>query len=85
MSFHVEFHPPGMPGTGQKVCVVGGGGGGGGGWWWFDSKFSVSFGPNLRFRLWIWTLTKLNNMKEQLFSALVGFCPEELEVLACSL
>ena len=28
MSFHVEFHPPGMPGTGQKVCVVGGGGGG---------------------------------------------------------
>ena len=29
MSFHVEFHPPGMPGTGQKVCVVGGG------WWWW--------------------------------------------------
>ena len=28
LSFHVEFHPPGMPGTGQKVCV-----GGGGGWW----------------------------------------------------
>ena len=26
MSFHVEFHPPGLPGTGQKVC------GGGGGW-----------------------------------------------------
>ena len=24
LSFHVEFHPPGMPGTGQKVCVVGG-------------------------------------------------------------
>ena len=24
MSFHVEFHPPGLPGTGQKVC--------GGGW-----------------------------------------------------
>ena len=19
-SFHVEFHPPGLPGTGQKVC-----------------------------------------------------------------
>ena len=26
MSFHVEFHPPGLPGTGQKVC-------GGRGWW----------------------------------------------------
>ena len=22
MSFHVEFHPPWLPGTGQKVCVV---------------------------------------------------------------
>ena len=33
MSFHVEFHPPGLPGTGQKVCGGGGGwvaGGGGG-------------------------------------------------------
>ena len=34
-------------------------------WWWWvgghlDSEFSVSFGPNLRFRLWIWTWTKLN-------------------------
>ena len=28
MRCHVEFHPPGLPGTGQKVC----GGGGGGGW-----------------------------------------------------
>ena len=45
MSFHVEFHPPGMPGTGKKVCVGGGGGGG------LEGKFSVSFGPNLRFRL----------------------------------
>ena len=36
MSFHDEFHPPGLPGTGQKVCgggvgwvggLVGGGGG----------------------------------------------------------
>ena len=26
MSLHVEFHPPGLPETGQKVC------GGGGGW-----------------------------------------------------
>ena len=26
MCFHVEFHPPRMPGTGQKVCVGGGGG-----------------------------------------------------------
>ena len=24
MSFHVEFRPPGLPGTGQKVCVGGG-------------------------------------------------------------
>ena len=30
MSFHVEFHLPGLPGTGQKVC---GGGGWVGGWW----------------------------------------------------
>ena len=28
ISFHDEFHPPGLPGSGQKVC-----GGGGGGWW----------------------------------------------------
>ena len=54
MSFHVEFHPPGLPETGQKVCVGGGGwwwlvvGGGG---WWFEGKFSVSFGPKLQFRL----------------------------------
>ena len=26
-----------------------------------EGKFSVSFGPNLWFRLWIWTWTKLNN------------------------
>ena len=31
MSLHVEFHPPELPGTGQKVCVVVGRGGGGGG------------------------------------------------------
>ena len=55
MSFHVEFHLPGIIPSGRKVCVVGGGGG------WFEGKFSVSFGPNLRFRLWIWTWTKLNN------------------------
>ena len=30
----------------------------------FDSEFSVSFGPKLRFRLWIWTWTKLNNKSE---------------------
>ena len=28
----------------------------------FEGKFSVSFGPNLQFRLWIWTWTKLNNI-----------------------
>ena len=28
---------------------------------WFDGNFSVSFGPKPRFRLWIWTWTKLNN------------------------
>ena len=33
-------------------------------WWWFDSKSSVSFGPNLRLRLWIWTWTKLNNKND---------------------
>ena len=27
----------------------------------FEGKFSVSFGPNPGFRLWIWTWTKLNN------------------------
>ena len=27
MSFHVESHPPGLPGTGPKFWVVGGGGG----------------------------------------------------------
>ena len=56
MSFHVEFHLPVLPGSALKVCVVGG-------WWWvvFDSEFSVSFGPKLQFRLWIWTWTKLNN------------------------
>ena len=35
MSFHVESHPPGLPGTGQKVC---------GGWWWVggvETNFSV--------------------------------------------
>ena len=29
MSFHVEFHPPELPGTGQRVC----GGGSVGEWW----------------------------------------------------
>ena len=54
MSFHVEFHPPGLPGTGQKV--FGGGGWVGGGW----SKVSLvfCFGPTWA---WPWTWTKLNN------------------------
>ena len=43
MSFCVEFHPPGLPGTGQKVF--------GGGWWWVGGGSKVSlvfcFGPNL--------------------------------------
>ena len=42
MSFHVEFHPPGLPGTGQKVCggwvVVGGGG--------VEINFSVKLWPS---------------------------------------
>ena len=35
-----------------------------GGWWvvGVEGNFSVSFGPNPGFRLWIWTWTKLNNM-----------------------
>ena len=28
-----------------------------------EGKFSVSFGSNARFRLWIWTETKLNKNK----------------------
>ena len=38
MSFHVEFHPHGLPGTGQKVC-----GGGGGGWWVLKPILVFSF------------------------------------------
>ena len=42
MSFHVEFHPPGLPGRGQKVCgggwVVGGGG--------VETDFSVQLGTS---------------------------------------
>ena len=59
MSFHVEFHLPGMPGSALKVF--------GGGWWvvgggWVLKVILVlSFGPNLWFRLRIWTWTKLNN------------------------
>ena len=41
MSFHFEFHPPGLPGTGQKVF------GGGGGWWWPKVSLVFCFGPNL--------------------------------------
>ena len=46
MSFHVEFHPPVLPRTGQKVC-------GGGGWWWWvvvvvvvETNFSVKLWPS---------------------------------------
>ena len=49
MSFHVEFHPSGLPRTGQKVC-------GGGWWWWVECEFSVllwskPFSLNLGFGL----------------------------------
>ena len=33
MSFHVKFHPPGLPETGQKVC--------GGGWVVVECEFNV--------------------------------------------
>ena len=37
----------------------------GGGWWvggGVEGNFSVSFGPNPGFKLWIWAWTKLNKM-----------------------
>ena len=52
MSFYVKFHLPRKISVGRKICV--------GLWRWFEGKFSVSFGPNLWFRLWTWT--KLNNI-----------------------
>ena len=38
-SFHVEFQPPGLLGTGQKVC---------GGWWvgGVETDFSVQLGTS---------------------------------------
>ena len=42
MSFHVEFHPPGLPGAGHKVF-----GGGGGGGWWSKVNLVFCFGPTL--------------------------------------
>ena len=57
MSFHVEFHLPGIIPCGRKVCVVGGG-------WVVVVVLKVTlvlrFGPNLELRLWILTWTKLN-------------------------
>ena len=41
MCFHVEFHPPGMSGTGQKVCV-----GDGGWWWWLKVNLMLSLVQN---------------------------------------
>ena len=55
MSFHVEFHLPGLPGSALKFSV------GGGGWWVLKVILVFSFSPNLWFRLWIWTWTKLAN------------------------
>ena len=43
MSFHVEFHPSGLPRTGQKVCGVGWVGGGG----CLNVNLVFYFGPNL--------------------------------------
>ena len=37
-------------------------------WEVLEVNFSVSFGPNQWFRLWIWTWTKLNNMIVQLYT-----------------
>ena len=53
MSFHVKFHLPGLLGSALKVFVVVGG-------WMLKVILVFSFGPNLWFRLWIWTWTKLN-------------------------
>ena len=33
----------------------------------FEGKFSVSFGPNPEFRLWIWTWTKLSNIFSKVY------------------
>jgi hypothetical protein len=43
------------------------------GWWWWvvgvEGNFSVSFGPNPRFKLWIWAWTKLNkNLAGNIFT-----------------
>ena len=40
MSLYVEFHPPGLPGTGQKVYVVVGG------WWVCKAILVFYFGPD---------------------------------------
>ena len=32
-----------------------------------EGKFSVSFGPNPEFRLWIWTWTKLSNIFSKVY------------------
>ena len=57
MSFHVEFHLPGLPGSALKVF--------GDGWWVLKLISVLSFGPNLWFRLWIWTWIKLNNCDQK--------------------
>ena len=54
ISINKNFHDPRTILSGRKVCVGGGG--------WFEGKFSVSFGPKPRFRLWIWTWTNLNKI-----------------------
>ena len=82
MCFHVEFHPPGMPGTGQKVCVVVVGGG---------STVNLAlalvqtFGLGFEFGLGpSWTII-LNQWHSQQMWPLYGACQVFGELVQCSL